>query len=1090
MKTFRLIPVLLLSIVPVLFGQATANTPFSEYFGGSNAQWTLTSGDSGTSMSYNSTSAPGLNFSNTSTGLAYAPWTINASQFFFSFRASFSNAGWSRADGTSNGQAIGLTTAVPGSMVSSDSSITFLYTPQGITASMRSGELSLLAGSLLYSNTCTWPWISTDSSIPTNWNWWFTISRDGTNNLAWSVFTDQYQSGQSPMCTSAFTIPTGHQADQYKYVDVLDLTAVAFTKTQVTGIANDFYGYTTITGGSASSVSSVIPSGPSITIQSGSTATITGANFDNSSPYNLTVGNGSTLQTATPAFVSSTSMTVTLPTESNSALPYHFHLLRNGIDAALQPGIVYSAPILNYIVPHEVPVTPANSADGTVQFYGQGLTNCSVTFNGASGAVTPVTPLQISVVVPAGTAGLPHIVVTCNSSTVYDSATSGTYPPQGKISFGYAAHPYLQFTNGTPTANSPTLASIQAQVTNPAFANYVEPLNRNIATPPTPSAECSPTTCWTASQQQNWFDYGFHCLFFQDSPSCATYQTLVAPQLAAINWYSGGASFNLSPAQNACLLYDAFFPSLTPAQRAQYLSMIDSISAYYYFSYSTNDSNTNVTGSTFDNRIAMANSSAGVCVLSESFSLASITGYTTSAPWLSIAPATEIAKAINNLVSNVSSYGNNEWMADGGCVEGPNYCHYGGVQYTIFGRSLINTNLALGNGLGDQGMFETNFQHNRNYYRAMWDGVQWMTFNDTQPEFYAIPVLVDSCIRFSEPDLCGMADNLGNIIANADDGYIDHLNFQPSGGQLYAPYAFMWRGSTVATFSPFDPISTLANVSYATIRSGTNWNPNFVIGLKGCSANECGTTQHFEPDQASIDIQAFGDELLGDLGYYASANNQHSRISVAGSFGLPGGTASIDKTAQVNTGAWRCTTVDGSATYTTVATVLRRNVCMYVNGSSLIALSLDDVQPSGSAATVGYWQAVRPISSVSASGFTVNGNAAKLSVKIFGPASTAATPAANLNCGITPQPWVDCELQVAGFNFNTVTDSYIASTSQPRITSFAPYLIGGSPITMSVSYGSGTLTATVSDGSTITFVNGSGLWLVSGTTTAGKTASQ
>lgn len=1077
------------------FGQATAVNPFTENFNAANTQWTVSSGD-GTAMIYNFTGSSGLSFSATSTGLAYAPWTAGSSAFFLSGRLNISNAAQNGA--TQPQTLFGISTGIPGSMSSSDSSVILCLTRLGIFLGARSGELAgsggAFQGTALNSVIIPWPQGSTGASIPTQWNWWFAISRNGSNVETINIYTDEYQGGSVAFGSWSWTM-TSHASDSLQYV-VASNTATNLTGGfSITGIIGDLHGYSSVSSGAPHAITSVVPSGGATTFQSGNQATITGTGFDASSNYTVAVGAGSTYQTVTASYVSVTTLTVALPTETNAALPYQFHVIRNNIDAELMGGITYSAPVLNAIAPHEVPVTPANSADGTVQLFGQGFDNtCTVTFAGTSGTVSVISPLQLSVIVPAGSAGMPRIILTCNSSTVYDSNTSGTYPPSGKVNFGYAPHPYLQFTTGSPTSNSPTLASLQAKTTDPAFANYVLPLNRNIATPPATDSYCSPNACWSASQQQNWWDYCWHFLFFQDSPSQATCQSEIGPQaLVYIAWSSttsGSVDQTFSTftwAQDACLFYDAFFPSLTPAQRTSYLAMIDSVTSTSHYLRATFDANSTVAGGSYSNRIAVTNGAGGQCALAEAFSLAATQGYTTATPWIATSATTEATNAVTQFVTSANSYGNNEWMADGGCVEGSQYCPFGGTYYVLFGRALINTNAALGNASGDQGMFGANIKNARNYWRATWGEFPFFTFNDTQPQLYSVAMMADFCDRFSQADLCFLADSIQGALANANNGYIGQLNFQASRGVEDAPYSLIWRSSTTGVFQPFGKISSLANVSYATLRSSGDYSPDFAIGIKGCSNHECGSAgQHFQSDQGSIDVQAYGDLPIIDPGYFIDAAAQHSRISVAASFGLSGGTASIDGSVQFSAGAWNCATVDASVTYAAVATVLRRNPCMYANGAGRrIAVVLDDVQPVGGAATITYWQTGYATSGVSSAGFTTTGPRAALKATVFGPASTISSATGNLQCSdasVSPS-WVYCELQANGISYHTVQDAYTASASQPRVTCLAPAPIGTTPMTCAVSYGSGTLTVTLSDGSTITATNGSGNWVWGSSTT-------
>jgi uncharacterized protein (TIGR03437 family) len=1094
------------STFAVTGNQAAATAPFAEPFNASNSQWAVSSGD-GVSMSYNSTTNPGIFTTTTSAGMAYAPWAVGSGDFNIRTRLNISNVQY-RSNVSQVSSAFAISTGIPGSMSPSDSSIVFSLGYAGMNFMFLAGELKgangAFGGQALYTSSSPgvfasagFPQGTPSAPIPTNWNWWVNISRFG-NRITWAVYTDHYLGGLSPYATNSWTM-TSHTSDNYRYISVVNLTTNATGGFATSAVYSDIVGYGKVTGGLAHTITGAVPGGSDLTFQSGKQAVITGNNFDATSPYTVTVGSGSTYTTSIATYVNSTTLTVALPAEPNSPAPYQLHVTRNNIDAELMTGIVYSTPVLNRIDPHEVPPTPANSADATVQVYGQGFdSSCTMTFGGLNAAVSVVSPLQLSVIVPAGSPGSPAIVLMCNSSTVYDSNASGTFPPQGKVNFGYAPHPYLLFTNGPGTADSPNLAALQAKYADPSFASYRYPIDANIAPPPTPDTYCAPRTCFQTNQVQTWWDYMWHYFYAQDGPSLTAYTSGVARTLTNVQWATSDGQFQLGgghfaqstgtydvSAFSACIGYDGLFNSLTPAQRTQYLNMIDGVSAFYNYIRGVGDANINVTSTSYSNRISMGNSYAGVCILDEAFSLNHIEGYTTATPYVPATYTTLLAPILTNLVSSNNSYGNNEWMPDGGCVEGSQYCLYGMAAYEIFGHALINTNAALGNGKGAQGVFTTNVQNARNYYQTIWDGYWWQTYNDTQPQNYGIPIMADFCDRYGQTDLCWMADALMNKVAS-DPGsyYAKQLNANVARGPDYGPFAFLWRSKTAGTIPTLPLISTLANVSYATIRSSTDWSPAMVVGLKGCSNHECGSNQHNQPDQGSIVLQSAGEEFLIDPGYFVSAAANHSRYSVAGSYGTGSGTASIDAAAQYSSGAWNCATVDASNTYSAVATVLRRNVCIYSKGN-YITVVLDDIQPSGGATLVSSWQTGYVPSSVSGSGFTVTGVASALQATFFGPPSTTATPAVSWGCSTSTPSWVFCELQGIGLRYGKVTDTYNASAAQPRVTCLAPATLAGTaPLSCATSYGSGTLTVSLSDGSSITAVNGTGKWAWSSSVTA------
>lgn len=1106
---------------PTLMGQATANTTFVEYFNAGNTQWTCASGDSGTSMAYNSTTAPGINVLNSSTGLCYAPWAVGSNPINFQFALKFSNVHL-KDNATKLGFAVALTTAIPGSMSGTDASLVFAFMPPGIYTGMRTGELTGLAGTdisgglLKDLESVNWPQGSDSANIPLNWQWWCSLTRDASNNIVWNVYTDKYQNGLSPWWTKTFAAPS----KSFQYISIIDLTSSASAAFQVASVVSDIYGFSTVTGGTAHTVTSIIPSGGDTTFQTGKQITITGTNFDATSAYIVDIGSGTSAHaTATATYVSATTLTATLPAVANASLPYIFKVLRNGIDAELVGGITFSAPVVNVIQPHEVPVSAVDAADRTVQVYGCGFpSDTAMTFRGVAGAVTVLDPCHLSVVVPSGTFGQPAILVTGTvggvpGTTIYDSASSGTWPPQGKVNFGYSPHPYMSF-------DAAGLTALRVKFTNPAFANYAAPLNRNILTPPSPSGACkisgANSPCWNTSAANNIFDYGWHAIFAQDSASQATYASLLVAEIARIDWTTQyGASFNLENAEMLATFYDALFPGLTPAQRTTYLSCLDKALGYYEYVTATGDTNSKPAGGNYSNRIAMTNGSGGIIGLALINSVSSLPGYTAVTPWISSTAATEVARVISYLSTFLNNYGNNAWMSDGGYVEGSQYAQFGGSRYVAFARALVNTNAMLGNGLGSQGLFATNVAGFRNFIQTIWDGTTFQSFNDTQPQFYGMPMLVDFGERFSQPDLLFLADTFANYIANADDGYHGHLNQEVSRYD-YAAYAFMWRSTVPGAYSPMPAVSILANVNWAALRSSGSLSPDFVMGVKGDGTNEAGTNQHAQPDQTGFTIQSRAPNGIGpseafmiDPGYFGggvthSPAQNHSLNAIDGNVPIAGNTSGTHLAIIGNRwddGAFRSVSVDATGAYAAGVTAMRRTVVNYANGSSRMGIVLDDIIPSGAGSIVSYLQTGQPLSSASGTGFTLTGLNSKLvaTYDTTGTTSVSSTNAAGvLGCstGAGTWSWVNCQL---GTVYNTVQLLYTTPAliggfnPSPMLMFFAPANLDGSgAITVSSADRSvtGTILVTLSDGSTITFTQTAGVWAVTASHVAGTVAAQ
>ena len=1108
------------------FGQATANGVFSEQFNGANTQWTI----GGTGVTYSGTTTPGMSVTNATAGQASAPWSVGSSPFTLTYQMP-SLSVWQNQTGLT-GMVFGISTGIPGSMTSADYSYVVAITKTGFYCSARTGDVlpnsgGAMAGTDLSNlgtggsrhfvngaySTIAWPVSSSQAAIPQNWNWWVTISRDGSNNATFSIFTDQFQGGTVAYYSGTWAITSTYRTKSIANVWMVNETSGGGGNTLVTALVNNIYGYTSVTGGTAHTVTSIVPSGISTsdeTFQSGNQITITGTNFNcASSTYIVNVGAGNTLQTATATCVNATTLTVALPTETNSSTPYEFSVSSNGIIASLQSGITYSPPVVYSMDPHEVPLTPANSADGTITITGCGFdSSTNVAIGGNPATVTLVDACHLSVVVPAGSAGLPAVLVKgtggVSTTTIYDSTSSGTYPPAGKVNFGYAPHPYMHFT---PT----TLTAILAKYSNPAYVNYRWMMDAEI-TPPlaytsNPLNQCPsypPTGCTSGYTTQTTGAYGYHYLLAQDSASLAAFNSAVYSvsstsndlglvQLAQIAWGANNVPFNLGTADTLGVMYDALFPTLTPAQRILWLNMLDSACNGFYYMWATQDANTYPAGNSWDNRIAVANGGGGSAAVAVAFSLAHLKGYTTASPWLAITGVTLANDAVSSLVTLTDNYGNNEWLADGTGVEGAFYSDYGGIAYLRFADAVCGLNTYKGTSPCDQGTFSTHFSSFAAWAKnTLWNGFNWDTWSDTQPQYNLLPSLIFWCQHSAVPQACFMADTLAQQVAANQLGglWINTMTVLPA-SYSDSFYDFIWRDQTnyPGSFTSFPTLGVQATGQQARMRSNTNWDADFSIALKGKSANE-DSDGHNHPDQGGITMNYQDEWFLIDPGYEIPAAANHSILIVDGvsptisSQGTH--TATIDTTQNQDANNWHCATVNAKNAYLTDVTLLRRNVCLYANLSTgvRVGVVLDDIAQSGAGSVQGLWQTGRAVSNVTSAGFQINGYLNTMFVRWFGPTSSSGLQAVSLDCSTGAPSWAFCQLQPAGISYSAVQDAYTDSSTQPRVTCFSPQSVNGGPAaaTCSVTYTSGTVTLTLSNGAGAVWTNGTGTWNLSSVT--------
>lgn len=1019
-------------------------------------------------------------------------------------------------------------------------------TTRGVISGTR--NLTITAGSKPLAGlvqNAPWP-ASADSAPVPYWRWTFEAIRDTSSNITFNVYTDQYKSGLSPYYTQTLVIPVNHQADNYEYVSIVTSNGTAASPYQANAQITNIVGYAGVTAGPPFTVTGITPSGGSTTFQSGNEITITGTGFA-ASTYSVRIGQASTLQTVTATCISPTTLIATLPPEPNGSI-YMLHVSGNGMDAEYYPGIQYNVPKLAAIDPFEVPATPANDADATVTFTGTGFDpNSTVTIGGIPATVTYVSPTQLTVIVPPGKSGDARVVVTSgtgdNLITVYDSKSPDTYPITGKVNFGYANHPYMQFTAG-PSAIT-QLSDIQTKWLDPNFASYVADINRSLT---------GGNGTGIAGAPDLW-EYGYHYILSGTPASLVTYKYLLASdstgvglpngELNRIAFGKGGYPALLgSNVQHIAEFYDAFFPNMTPSERSAYLTYLTSAVSYYEY-VRKNDSNAFGLGTSWPNRVAIAQAGGGQAALAMINSLQSFHGYTAAAPYIS---ATGLAEA-TNAAAQLKGWANYSWMPDGGYVEGSQYAAYGGAAYLQFAHAMQNM-AALGMLTDDQGILNTNYRYYANWVASLWDGTQWATFNDTEPESVCGVLLVDAGVRYNNPGLLYLSDMLKYNTVNDVGIYGFHTT--DAGGTYYygAPYEIMWRDpasfSTTA-FLGWPAVQVNASVQQASLRSDTTFTTPFYIGIKGTSNHEVGSNQHHQQgDTGTFVVQYKGEEFLLDPGYYRPGANSHNVPTIDGkSQGITAASVSaFDPTATVNTANFRSVAIDVRPAYAAVQSNIsqfRRTFLMYANGGAAIGFVLDDIAlSSGTGAIVSYLQAGKAPVLTGTAGFMLAGATNNLAVSFDGPPVTSLTNAPGNLCAYSSTPsWLYCGLsggvpfgsgtvdtyspgttygaqrsvnyeslvyvsQVANnlgvtpgtdgtrwkslggasINYNTIEVGYTNVTATPMITILTPSASDGSgALTAAVDRSTpGVINIAISDGSAVQFTQQAGIWKLSSTT--------
>ena len=549
----------------------------------------------------------------------------------------------------------------------------------------------------------------------------FEITRDGTGDIVFNVFSPVRQ-GTSPWlswtCNVATNcnIPAGLQAFSLGYVDVENLnfdhtgwTGGLTTTSQgpargYPGWIGNMRGNGVIIAGIAPTVTSVYPTASGGTLTSGTAVTITGSNFNSGSTIH--VGLGTTAVSASTSFVSSTTLTATLPTQSNNgciygasathtlqmaqdATPcaYEFKVIDpSGIEARLSGGLNYEAAVVNRIDPQEAVI------GDTLTVTGSGFaSNVGMTISGqACGSVTYINPTQFTCVAPSGVSAgaLPHIVVSNGGSSIFDSTTAGTAfngtgPTQ--LIFGYSKHP--QFLDWMTGGAGTTAASLSAMKTayNAAITagsgltwDYAQIGENQITVGPTTTANYSPQGWWTLGNPtitsfgatyhypvstQTFQDWGYHYLEAGDSTSLTNFGTYLpyhTTQIAFLDQLGNRFYFQVNNISAVGELYDLLFASLTLAQREAMTQYV--IYGNAFCTYSATQSNAFFKGSSTPTSFGGSNNlvadSNGPC------GIANLTMYN-SDPQAAARLSTNDTRLSNYLVSS--------YYSDGVPLEGSQY---------------------------------------------------------------------------------------------------------------------------------------------------------------------------------------------------------------------------------------------------------------------------------------------------------------------------------------------------------------------------------------------------------------------------------
>ena len=344
-------------------------------------------------------------------------------------------------------------------------------------------ELSNLSGN---GQSIQWP---LGAPLKTNPPFTFEVSRN-QNVITFALFTPAFMNGTVPWGVTpgasqlvngnAYTLVGGAAAANFKYLIVSNLNSDHLTSGSTgwtggptsasapppaalyQGVISNIRGYGVMSSGFIPTVSSVLPS-VGTTFRTGSTATISGTGFQPGG--SIRIGVGSTSRSIVPVFLSPSTLLAVLPDEADGTYPLKY-IAPNGIEAPSVSGIVYSAPTVTRIDPHEA----SPSGNETVVFTGSGFDpNTTVSICGVTAAATVIDAFHLQVTTPPCAAGIPTIVLSGSGGVFFTSNSSSP-----KISFGYANHPYMNF-------DAAGLQALNSKWADPHFADYTAQLERNVS---------------------------------------------------------------------------------------------------------------------------------------------------------------------------------------------------------------------------------------------------------------------------------------------------------------------------------------------------------------------------------------------------------------------------------------------------------------------------------------------------------------------------------------------------------------------------------------------------------------------------------
>jgi hypothetical protein len=981
---------------------AAGNEVFVDRFDRQNAEWKIAhaGGDAPGIVRKAGSERPGLHFVTQGLATASAPWDIGAEPFEFSFEIQFDYG--SKRPWRWPGIMIGLASAAPEDMDEEDVTIFAGAIAQGVITGVRTGPF--FDGHEVRPGV--WRWTGRNASPRYALNMggagghdysvqWpskrvdglklrFEIARTADDAVSLTVYHPH--SNGRPWWTGQWPLP-----EELQEIPLSHLIVKTVVGPEVTGDPDKRIREIDEYRGRVFGIQGRKANGPQWPrierleakpgpLADGSTLTLFGKGFAAGTTVEI---NGQRVQDA--IFVSEQQLDITLahlqPGQFNTLAVVH----PSGL-AADYPAGIPAGRFVARIEPREA----LPEGGDMVTLAGGGFDeSTAVTIGGVEAAVVRRQgPSRLQVRVPASTqVGPAKVEVTGSGGEVFG----------GEPNFGYAPHPYVWFDEAG-------LARLREKFNSPAMANYrrliIQYANR-------PEEEIGKIGQPNHSAILHAYLWAY--LLTGEAEYKTRLMTSLDELLVGSDRFPSGVfghpgqlrqqvkfdEFWCHNAEAVATIYDTLFAELAPRRRTQLLVYLDRAQAYYIdrvkrrdWWYWNNPSNT----------VAVGNGCGGIVAIA----LRHCTPSSAEAVDLGVDAIMERYRGI---------------AEDGGCVEGNLYWDYGFTYQLMFGVALEN---ATGD---DRGLLsQPRYEKTPDFVKTQLGGAgRMLVFNDTQPWLTGVGVSALFGGRLDDDLLRWFADETVAAAANQTTRVFTRPQFYS--------LAFRVRDAkpAPAQFPGVPTVAYLPTLNWGVLRSDEQaWKQGLVVGVKG---RDGATTHHAQEDLSGFTLDARGEALLIDPGYYQGNADKHSLPLIDGAGPNRRGRALIEDATACQD--WRTMTVDASDAYKDKAERMRRVLVMHKDEAVIV---LDDIVPKAGGRITHHLQCGTPanIDQGDASAAVVQGNQTWLTVRLFGPS-------VSLSCDGPldfDRSWVYAEEETTWYR---LSGEYTAEQGKPLVTVLLPH---------------------------------------------------